>query len=424
MAKTSMSITKFVQLAKLLKPENSVLIRADHGVGKSQITCQLADHFRKVDFDGKDFPFYDKRMSQMESGDILGLPYTDGVTTRFNPPTWYKDCCDQPCFLFLDEINRATQEVQQSCFQIILDRELNGYKLHPQTRIYAAINTGAAYVVNEMDPALLDRFWTIDLDPTIEEWLEWAKTDDNVCYLIRDFIRTNEKFLDPHKDTEPGNVSTSRRSWHRLSLALVHAGLDETPEDPIFYSMCLGFVGTEASIAFVDFAKNADKQISGEDILNKLVKKLGKHNTKYTGFPKTDENAEKTDKEGNLMWDDTVYNDKLVEQLGPDRFGQERLVGLCEKVVDAVKKTLEGNDKKNLSPKQGAALGKFISIIPAELRISLWGKLTESNTENIEFIKTVHKYTVGHVLSVFGIPLDSDGSIQPQIPDFLKNDNS
>jgi hypothetical protein len=420
MAKTSMSITKFVQLAKLLKPENSILIRADHGVGKSQITKQLADHFRELEFGGKDFPFFDKRMSQLEPGDIIGLPYTDGITTRFNPPDWYKVCCDQPSFLFLDEINRATQEVQQACFQIILDRELNGHKLHPQTRIYAAINTGAAYVVNEMDPALLDRFWTIDLDPTPEEWQEWAKSDNNVCYLIRDFIRANEKFLDPHKDTEPGHVSTSRRSWHRLSLALVNAGLDETPEDPIFYSMSLGFVGTEASIAFVDFAKNVEKQISGEDILNKLVKKLGKHEAKYVGFDKNEENAEKKDKEGNLMWDDTSYNEKLVAALRD--FGQERLVGLSEKVVDATIKTIQENDKKNLTPKQAASIGKFMSIIPAELRISLWGKLTESNTDNIEFIKSIHKYTVGHVLSVFGIPLDSDGSIQPQIPDFLNND--
>jgi hypothetical protein len=291
--------------------------------------------------------------------------------------------------------------------------------LHPQTRIYTAINVGASYVINEMDPALLDRFWTVDLEPTVEEWLDWAKTDNRVCYLIRDFIRVNEKFLDPHKDTEPGSVSTSRRSWDRLSRALVLAGLDETPEDPMFYMICLGFIGTEASIAFHDYAKNIEKQVSGEDIFNKLVKKIGKHEAKYTGFVKTDENADKKDKEGKLMWDDAKYDEKLIERI--TSMGQERMVGLSEKVADTMKKIVEESEKKVLSPTQATALGKFMALIPAELRISLWGKLTENN-DNIELIKIIHKYTVGHILGVFGVPLDSDGSVQPQIPDFLNND--
>lgn len=417
MAKTAMSITSFVKMAKVLPIDTSVLIRADHGVGKSQIISQLAEHFRNTNYDGKDFPLIDKRLSQLSEGDLLGLPYTDGIVTVFNLPADIQMACDKPCVLFLDEINRATNELQQAAFELVLDRSLQGRKLHPGTRVYAAVNTGSAYMVNEMDPALLDRFWCIDLEPTVEEWLSWAKTNSDMCDLVCDYIRLNDKFLDPPNNTEPGTVSTSRRSWHRLSRALKLAELDDKPEDPDFYMLCLGFVGVEAAMSFVDYAKNIEKQISAEDIMTKMVKKLGKNDVKYTGFGK-DHLLSTPERIADKKFDDNTYNTKFVQRIKDTP--QERLVGLLEKVSDYAKNLVDASPTKELTQTQGVSLGKFISLLPAELRVSVWAKLTEQGTDNIELIKTVHKYCVGHILSVFDVPLDSDGTIQPNIPDFIK----
>ena len=160
----SMSIHTTIAVVPRLPANSSVLIRGDHGIGKSQIVRQIARLVAAAE-QIENFEVIDRRLSQMTEGDMVGLPSTDGEVTRFNPPEWYKRACLKPCALFLDEFNRGTNEVMQAGFQIVLDRELNGNKLHPQTRVFAAINTGAAYTVNEMDPALLDRFWTIDLKP-------------------------------------------------------------------------------------------------------------------------------------------------------------------------------------------------------------------------------------------------------------------
>ena len=138
-------------------------------------------------------------------------------------------------------------------------------KLHPQTRVFAAVNASAAYTVNEMDPALLDRFWTIDLTPTVEDWVVWARNDGKVHDFVVDFIAGNDKWLDTPKDAEPGKVNPSRRSWERLSNALVSAGIADVPNDPLFYPMCLGYVGPEATIAYHSFAKTIENQVSGEE---------------------------------------------------------------------------------------------------------------------------------------------------------------
>ena len=137
-----MDIKTFIECATSLPPEIAVLAKGGTGVGKSQIFKQIADQFG--------LELIDRRLAQMTEGDIIGLPkLTDGVT-RFMPVDWLLKACEEPVALFLDEINRATVEVQQCAFQLVLDRELNGNKLHPQTRIYAAINEGSSYQVNEM----------------------------------------------------------------------------------------------------------------------------------------------------------------------------------------------------------------------------------------------------------------------------------
>jgi len=147
-----MDFKTFKECARRLPENVSVLVIGDHGIGKSQAVYQLGDDFK--------LPIVERRLSQMSEGDMIGLPELKDGVTRFAPPDWYKTACDTPVILFLDELNRATDEIQQGAFQIVLGRELNGHKLHPETRVYVAVNHGAEYNVNDMDPALLDRFWT------------------------------------------------------------------------------------------------------------------------------------------------------------------------------------------------------------------------------------------------------------------------
>ena len=351
---TSMSIKTFLSVAEVLPVDTSVLLRGPHGIGKSQVVRQVAKSFK--------LPVIDRRLSQMTEGDMVGLPSTDGEVTRFNPPDWYKRACVSPVCLFLDELNRATPEVMQAAFQIVLDRELNGWQLHSETRVFAAVNASAAYTVNEMDPALLDRFWTIDLEPTVEDWVAWAR-NGHVADVVTDFIAANDKWLDTPKDSDPGKVTPSRRSWERLSNALTLAGVVEQPDNPLFYPICRGYVGNEATIAFHSFAKTIDSQVTGEEILNSYGKVK-----------------------------------KKVAKLGTEKHNI-----LIEKVTDYVTKQL-----KSLDDKQGKNLQEFMRDLPGELRVACWSKLTQgSGTDNLELAKAIHKWCVEDILGAFGVSADA-----------------
>jgi hypothetical protein len=246
-------------VAAVRKP---VLIRGRHGVGKSEVVYQIAG--------GLEMPVVERRASQMTEGDLVGLPSTDGNTTSFNPPDWFKTACDNPVVLFLDEVDRATIEVRQGIFELTDSRKLNGHILHKDTLIFAAVNGGEhgdQYQVGEMDPAELDRWTVFDVEPTTEDWLTWAK--DKVDGILWDFINQNRNHLEHTGDFEPNKVYPSRRSWVRLNDCFAQANLlAEDADTSVMFPLATGFVGFEAAVSFKDFVDNYERQVTIENILD------------------------------------------------------------------------------------------------------------------------------------------------------------
>ena len=237
-----------------------VLLRGRHGIGKSTVVYQYAAK--------QNMEVAERRASQMTEGDLVGLPSIEGNSTSFNPPDWFKAACDRPVVLFLDEVDRATLEVRQGIFELTDSRKLNGHTLHPDTLVFAAVNGGehgAQYQVGEMDPAELDRWTVFDIEPSVEDWLSWAK-DSDVSDEVWNFINQNRAHLEHTDDFEPNKVYPSRRSWERLDQCLAQADLLKEAS-PALYNLTAAFVGFEAAVAFNDFVLNYDRQVTVEDIL-------------------------------------------------------------------------------------------------------------------------------------------------------------
>ena len=213
----------------------------------------------------------------MTEGDIIGLPELKDGITRFAPVDWFVKACNEPVVLFFDELNRATIEVQQCAFQIVLDRELNGHKLHKDTRVYTAINEGSEYQVTEMDPALLRRFFVASLEPSTNDWLAWAEKN-NIDNVIMSFIRKYPSHLRHEGSLQPGKVYPNPASWQRLCESLNYAGMSPdsicgSPTPELFFSMCTGFIGDETSAAFKDYVQSYEFKFNAEDVLDKWKEK-------------------------------------------------------------------------------------------------------------------------------------------------------
>lgn len=359
-----MDIAQFVKAVQLIRPmpehgihAPTVLIRGRHGIGKSAVVRQTAKSLG--------LKLIDRRLSQMTEGDIIGLAKVDSDVTRFLPVDFILEACKQPVLLFFDEMNRATREVLQCVFQIVLDHEINGHHLHPETRIFVAVNDGAEYQVSKMDPALKDRFWIVDLTPTKRDWLNWAKKTradggGGLHQYIVDFFLddANEQFLETATEPNPKEIYPSRRSWERLNNALfelMEKGLKDAADKNLFHQVAMGFVGAGPASAFRDFVEKQGEQITAEDILNDF--------------------------------------DKCQKKLAA--MSQEKWNVCVEKLV-------QWGKSNAMTPKQAENIGKFIAILPGELRLSLWMRLsTEGGVDapnTVTNVRTMHQYARKHFL--------------------------
>jgi hypothetical protein len=325
----SMTFAAFLSSADfIIDCKLPVLLRARHGVGKSSVVYQIAKR--------RNLPVVERRASQMTEGDILGLPKLNGDITRWCPPEWLYKACTEPVCLFIDEIDRAVTEVRQGFFELLDSRKIAGWNLHPETIIFAAINGGehaSQYQVGEMDPAELDRWSVADLEPSVEDWLNWGK--DNVEETIWDFISKQPSFLEHNSDFEPNKVYPSRRSWHRFSDVCRKGKLVEPSNPtPVLHNVCTMILGFEVAIAFCDFVKTLKSMVLPADIFDKC------------------------------------------EIARTAKFGINDHSSLIDKMI------VEEWFKKALTDKQIANLIEYFVSLPSEVAVKLWTDM--ANSENVD----------------------------------------
>ena len=251
-----------------------VMIWGKHGIGKSQSVKQFAEE--------NDYHFTDIRLGTLEVGDFLGLSdfekdsNNQSVATKFITPDWLKDvltfCKKNPtkkAIIFLDEFNRARRDVLQASFQLVLDKRFHTHVLPDNCYIIAACNPNTeGYIVTDIaDAALMDRFCHIKLEPSTDEWLDFASKRQFSTEII-DFIRDQRQLLqEKGEDFSLDEIKPSRRSWEMVNK-LMKA---ETPAN-ILQELCYGLVGHGATVAFVNHIKNADKPFTATQILKDYPK--------------------------------------------------------------------------------------------------------------------------------------------------------
>lgn len=215
-------------------------------------------------------PIVERRLSQLTEGDVTGLPGRGKYGTVFQPCEWLFYTVHYPCVLFLDELNRALKPVEQATFQLADSRVFYGNALHAESRLFIACNVGDQYDVSPMDPAAVSRYAMFELDPTVKDWLAWAK--EELDPAVVDFIFNNEKFLE-HKGVFEANKKTpDRRAWTAVDMECRYGGYYENHADPLFIPMVASLVGIEAAVAFHKFLVARGSQITLDEVFENWTK--------------------------------------------------------------------------------------------------------------------------------------------------------
>jgi hypothetical protein len=267
----------------------SVIIEGEHGIGKSQSVYELAKR--------NDWHVEPLFLSHQEVADLIGIPTMETdengqAITTWSKPIWLhrlEEATKQGkrTILFLDELNRAQTEVRQAALQLVLDKQIHEHKLPKakigdkeyDTFIVAAINPADGfYQVDEMDPALMDRFLHYRLNSNADQWLEWARIEKIHPVIIK-FISNNKDKL--YAKDENANIYPTPRSWAKLSELLFSYENKNMENESILYNLICGKIGYTVGAQFMTYYKENSKIIEVKDIEDIVKKEYPKSAKKY-----------------------------------------------------------------------------------------------------------------------------------------------
>jgi MoxR-like ATPase len=198
------------------------------GIGKTQIVGQAADSLG--------VPMINLDLQFMAPEDFLGIPKVVDIqdpeiakfketgekgflgqgATRSNPPSLLprsNGIEGKGGILFMDEMNRANKTVLNSVMQFVQMGRLGEYILPDKWILVAAGNRPSEADVAEFDFALADRFTIVNLEPKVEDWVEWAKKSNKFEPEFVNFVSQNQELFH-YLDDEKGTLKfPTPRSW-------------------------------------------------------------------------------------------------------------------------------------------------------------------------------------------------------------------
>lgn len=257
------------------------------GLGKSSLVQQVAAE--------QNMGFIDLRCSQLEASDVRGLPDRVNGRTAYLPPVdmpigdmtpeqiadelgEVPDSNDleaervflerlqqyqarfQKGILFIDEVNRAQDDVLQAIFQLVLDRRVGSYVLPPGWAVVAAGNYMEGYTVSGFtsDPAFVNRFCHLVLsggEATVEEWVDYmSSVHGGGAAEVIEFASQNVKHLDGEVTGELGfSIQPSRRSWEMV-VRVDEACKRINANDSTRTEVIAGLIGRELALSFIRYS--------------------------------------------------------------------------------------------------------------------------------------------------------------------------
>lgn len=323
------------------------LVVGESGIGKTALAKKLAKDkgWTLVTIDG----------NLLKEGEIGGLPTVESYesmdangnkiekkTTIYAIHNKLREIDEEinnerSVLLFIDEINRCEHTVQQELMNLILNREINGYKLPENVKILAAMNPSSKYgsdfdyQVVDMDAAQENRFVWLNMDPDHNGWIKWA-IGAGIETKVIEFISTFPEYLHKINDED---VRATPRSYERVSKTYkMYKEQQDTIPRSVFVNVIKGNVGKVIAEEFVSFVEsNCSPLISFDDVFSKenldenVIERI--KNESHTRLYITAMNILKT-LENKIIEDenDTFYINRFVEFLG--QYPIDLMVGIMK----------------------------------------------------------------------------------------------
>jgi hypothetical protein len=191
-----------------IKHNMNVMLIGLHGTGKTETVRQIA-----ADMGYKVKSYSCSTLDPFT--DLVGVPIPKEENGRTVLKMIRPIDIDEAEIVFFDELNRARPEVQDAVLEIINNKTINGEPLPKLKCCWAAINPpNGDYNVDELDPALMDRF---------DAYIEFTPRP-SVAYMSqtmpKEVAQALKSWWDDH-NREKREAYVSPRRLHKIGLVFM-----------------------------------------------------------------------------------------------------------------------------------------------------------------------------------------------------------
>lgn len=237
-------------------------VQSSPGMGKSTIMRSISDDLN--------LKLIDHRLSTSEPTDLSGLPQFKDGKASFAPfkelfPTEDMEVPEDKdgWFVFLDEFNAASKNVQAASYKLILDRMVGQHKLHQNVVIAAAGNLmGDRAIVNPIGTAMQSRVIHIEMEINHKEWLEDVAFKENYDSRIIAYLSQYPSKLMDFRPDHNEKTFACPRTWEFMNRLITNK--DVTAEKAALYA---GTLTSGIAVDFVQFTQVFGRLVTIRDIL-------------------------------------------------------------------------------------------------------------------------------------------------------------
>ena len=221
------------------------------GVGKSDVARQVSESLGRR--------YIDIRALLLDPVDLRGIPWRDESNqTRWATPVFLPSPDEDPCLINFDELPSAPMLVQTALYQLIHDRKCGEYTLadkHERMACGNRLTDGGG--VHRMPLALRRRFVHYELETDIQDWMEWASTNDIETEVMFFLQHRPHLLYDEHLNKEGVHSGgPTPRTWEFASRIVKSRRVNgkknskRTEDDLVLYQ---GAVGRACAAEFIAF---------------------------------------------------------------------------------------------------------------------------------------------------------------------------
>lgn len=243
------NLNQAATLIQTVGSTNTILLRGQPGVGKSSILRTLEKRL-------PDYRMCYIDVANLDLGD-LAMPVIDreNMTTSYAPNARFGVGRNQtqPVLLMLDELGKASRPVMNMLLPVILEHRIGDVPLPTGSIVFGTTNLDTDGVGDNIQAIAYNRMTVVPIaNPTAEQWLEWAATND-VSPEVMAFAKQYPHVFDCYDD------------------------MDEHTKNPYIFNPLTGNIKSFCSPRSLAAASNLVKQrdVLGDALLPALIGTVG-----------------------------------------------------------------------------------------------------------------------------------------------------